>query len=103
LHAAGFYSNSDKRLKEDIKEYQPKNSILDLPVVEFKYKDTKQHTLGCIAQDLQEICPEIVNRDNKGFLTIEESKLTYLLLLELKKVKTETKELRNEIKKLKGE
>ena len=51
---------------------------------------------GCIAQDLQKICPEIVHEDADGYLSIEETKLVYLLLQEVK-------ELKKEIKALKGE
>lgn len=94
LNAPGFKSNSDRRLKENIKEFSPQKSILDLPVVEFDYKDTKKHTIGCIAQDLQEICPEIVSENANGFLSIEESKLVYLLLDEVKKLRAEVDQLK---------
>lgn len=89
VEATGFYAKSDKRLKENIKEFIPTKSILELPVVEFDYINTGNHQIGCLAQDLQEICPEIVNTDENGYLSINESKLVYLLLLELKKVKEE--------------
>ena len=69
-------------------------SILDLPVVEFDFKDTKKHTIGCIAQDLQQICPEIVSTDDEGYLSIEEGKLVYLLLDEVKKLRKELDELK---------
>ena len=102
IHAAGFHASSDRRLKENIKEFVPQKSILDLPVVEFDFKATKNHTIGCIAQDLQEICPELVATNDSGFLSIEESKLTYLLLIELKKLKKETEDLKAEIDTLKN-
>lgn len=102
IHAAGFHASSDRRLKENIKEFVPQKSILDLPVVEFDFKATKNHTIGCIAQDLQEICPELVATNDSGFLSIEESKLTYLLLIELKKLKKETEDLKAELDTLKN-
>lgn len=70
-------------------------SILDLPVVEFDYNTDNSHHIGCIAQDLQEICPEIVHENKYGYLTIEENKLVYLLLDEVKKLKQEIEELKN--------
>ena len=82
-----FYANSDKRLKENITPYISKKSILDLPVYEFDYLKTKEHTIGCLAQDLKEICPEIVNEGEDGYLSINESKLVYLLLEEVKQLK----------------
>jgi hypothetical protein len=94
ITAASFYATSDKRLKENIKEFTPKHSILELPVVEFDFKSSGDHQIGCLAQDLQEICPEVVSTDSEGYLSINESKLVYLLLLEVKKLKEEVNELR---------
>jgi hypothetical protein len=94
LNATGFKATSDRRLKENIKEFKPQSSILDLPIVEFDFKETKKHTIGCIAQDLQEICPEIVSKNEEGFLSIEENKLVYLLLDEVKKLRAEVNQLK---------
>ena len=96
VQAETFNATSDRRLKENIKTFESHKSILDLDVVEFDFKDTKQHTIGCIAQELQEICPEIVHENSDGYLTIEENKIVYLLLDEVKKLKEEIKELKGE-------
>ena len=84
-----FVATSDERLKENIKPFKSQKSILELPVVEFDFKEDGSHHIGCIAQDLQKICPEIVFEREDGYLTIEESKLVYLLLNEVKKLKEE--------------
>lgn len=89
ITATSFYATSDKRLKENIKEFIPQKSILDLPVVEFNFKKSGEHTIGCLAQDLQEICPQIVNENDNGYLSINESKIIYLLLDEVKKLRKE--------------
>ena len=94
LNSTGFNATSDKRLKENIKEFIPQKSILNLPIVEYDFIDTKRHDIGCLAQDLQEICPEIVSEDEKGFLSIEESKIVYLLLDEVKKLRAEVDQLK---------
>ena len=98
IQAKTFDAISDVRKKTAIQDYICKKSILDLPVKEFEFIDDETHTknIGCIAQDLQEICPEIVHEDKDGYLSIEETKLVYLLLQEVK-------ELKKEIKALKGE
>ena len=98
IQAKTFDAISDMRKKTAVQDYVCKNSILDLPIKEFEFIDDKTHTkhIGCIAQDLQEICPEIVHEDADGYLSIEETKLVYLLLQEVK-------ELKKEIKALKGE
>jgi hypothetical protein len=94
VYASAFYASSDKRLKDNIKEFIPTKSILDLPVVEFDFKKSKSHQIGCLAQDLQEICPELVTTNTDGYLSISENKLVYLLLLELKKVNSRVTELK---------
>ncbi len=96
--ACGFGTSSDFRLKQNIKSYKAEKSILDLDVKEFEYINDAAHKkhIGAIAQDVQEICPEIVYEDTNGYLNIEENKLVYLLL-------NEVKELKKEIKRLKGE
>jgi hypothetical protein len=94
VQATSFHATSDRRLKENIKEFIPQKSILDLPVVEFDFKETGTHHIGCIAQDLQEICPELVSERDDGYLKIEESKLVYLLIDEVKKLRKEVDELK---------
>ena len=98
ITASGFGTTSDIRLKQNIKPYKNKKSILDLDVKEFEYINDVEHKkyIGAIAQDVQEICPEIVYEDLDGYLSIDESKLVYLLL-------NEVKELKKEVKSLKGE
>lgn len=94
ISAQTVTATSDIRLKENIKDYICEKSILDLPIKEFDFKESKQHTIGCIAQDLKEICPEIVHENEEGFLTIEENKLVYLLIQEVKKLKEEIEKLK---------
>ena len=95
ITAKSFNALSDKRLKENIVEYSPNKSILDLPIYSYNFISDEKKTkkIGCLAQDLKEICPEIVKEDNKGYLSIEESKIIYLLLDEVKKLKKRVDEL----------
>lgn len=95
ITAQSFNAKSDKRLKENIEKYSPKQSVLDLPVYSYNFiKDTnKTQHIGCLAQDLQKICPEIVHEGDDGFLSIEENKIIYLLLDEVKKLKKRVDEL----------
>ena len=93
-----FNATSDKRLKENIKPFECKKSVLDLPIYTFNFKSDKEKNIhiGCLAQDLKEICPEIVHEDKDGYLSIEESKLVYLLLNEVKKLQKEVEDLEGE-------
>lgn len=98
IQAKTFDAVSDMRKKTAIQDYVCKNSILDLPIKEFEFIDDETHAknIGCIAQDLQKICPEIVHEDKDGYLSIEETKLVYLLLQEVKELKKELKTLKGE-------
>ena len=85
VSAGSFTATSDKRLKENICSYTCDKNILDLDVKKFDFIEGEKNQIGCLAQDLQEICPELVKEDENGYLSIYETKLVYLLLQELKK------------------
>ncbi len=94
VSAQNFTATSDARLKENIVDYLPKQSILDLPIYKYDFKQGSKHNIGCLAQDLKEICPEIVHEGEDGYLSIEETKIVYLLLLEVKKLRQELNDLK---------
>ena len=98
VHSTYFNATSDIRKKKDISTYEGDGDILSLPVYRFKYRDSTDNNerIGCMAQDLQLICPEIVHADEEGYLSIEESKIVYLLLEKMK-------DMQKEINALKGE
>lgn len=89
IEAARFNAKSDRRLKTNITEFKPERSILGLKVKKFDFIGGPKNQIGCIAQDLQAICPEIVSRQADGYLSIQESKLIYLLLEEVKQLRLE--------------
>lgn len=101
VKAESFIATSDKRLKENLIPYSASKSILELPVYTYNFiaDDTKTTHIGCIAQELQEICPELVKEDEKGYLSINESKIIYLLLDEVKKLKAEVSQLKLDCKR----
>lgn len=94
VHATSFNATSDARLKENFQSFISQKSILDLPIYKFDFIDGLKNQIGCKAQDLQEICPEIVNEGSDGYLSIQESKIVYLLLEEVKKLRAEIEELK---------
>ena len=87
-------TESDERLKYNIHNYYPVNSILDVPVKEFTYKKDNRTTIGFVAQDLQKYFPQLVKEGDQGYLMIDESKIVYLLLDEVKKLRRELDELK---------
>lgn len=100
VSAVSFTATSDRRLKENIESYVCDKSILDLDVKKFDFINGKKGQIGCIAQDLQEICPELVKEGEDGYLSIHESKLVYLLLQELKKQNNDIKELKAKLQEV---
>lgn len=95
INATMFNATSDARLKCNIEDYVFEKSILDLPIKRFEFIKDETHTkyIGCLAQDLQEICPEFVNENSDGTLSIQESKLVYALLQEVKELKEKVDQL----------
>jgi len=70
-NTAAFGSFSDARLKENIEPLPPQlNNILALKPSEFDYKDGSGHQIGFIAQEMQEIYPDVVGEDINNMLTI---------------------------------
>lgn len=100
-YSANNVNLSDERLKKDI---APAGSYLAkicaIPVKTFRYKDqeeTEDLTLGVIAQEVQQIAPELVSRDGFGlseedkqdYLSIYQTDLQYALMKALQELKAE--------------
>lgn len=66
-----FGTFSDQRLKENIEDLPNQlNSIISLRPVEFDYKNGSGHQIGFIAQEVQDIYPDLVNADAQGMLNL---------------------------------
>lgn len=98
LTAVSFYAASDERLKENIKPLKYNKSILDLPVYTYDYIDGQKNNIGCLAQDLQKLYPELVSQNSDGYLMVDNSKVVYLLLEEVKLLKKELNEIKTKLK-----
>lgn len=92
IEATFFNATSDKRLKENLRPVKVEKSILDLPIYKYDFINGPKDQIGCLAQDLKEVCPELVSENADGYLTIQETKLVYLLLEEVKKLKQKLEE-----------
>jgi hypothetical protein len=69
--AAAFGSYSDIRLKENITNLPSQlSNIMALRPVEFDWKDGNGHQIGFIAQEVQEVYPDLVGEDAEGMLTL---------------------------------
>ena len=95
IKGASFDTSSDARLKENLEPLERADGLLDMPLYEFDYREGGRHSMGCLAQDLRKIAPELVSEGEDGYLQVKESKLVYYLMLEVK-------ELRDRLAKLEG-
>lgn len=101
ITAQSFVALSDARLKQNFETFTPRASILELPIYKFDFINGETGQIGCKAQDLQELCPELVVTKEDGYLAIKESKLVYLLLDEVKKLNESFQKLKEENELLK--
>ncbi len=68
---ATFTTWSDRRLKENITDLPSQlSNVMSLRPVEFDYKDGSGHQIGFIAQEVQEVYPDIVSENSEGYLTV---------------------------------
>lgn len=105
IAAQGFYTSSDKNLKENIQslasyDYSKVENI-DFKTFNFKDDETKQKTYGVIAQDVQYAgLDEIVHRDDKGNLNVD---YISLLILKMASMESKIRALTNEVEGLREE
>lgn len=79
-----FYA-SDKRLKDDITLIdEPLSKVMSLDAIEFNWNDNQStytgHDIGLIAQQVEEVAPEIVETRKDGYKAIKYEKVNALLV-----------------------
>ncbi len=100
------FASSDKRLKENIK---PLDNALDkinkINGVEFDWKKLTEkeketihgntgHDVGVIAQEIEEVLPEVVQTRENGYKAVKYEKIVPLLIEAIKELKQEIEELK---------
>lgn len=90
-------SYSDKRLKTDIRSLD--NRGLLNPVV---YTKDNKRQIGFIAQDVQEVYPELITEDTNGYLSLNYQQLTAVLSSQINNLYSLIDELKLEISRLKN-
>ncbi len=94
LYASDFSQSSDKRLKKNIKPIEHKG-IEKLKPVSFEWKQSGKGVFyGFIAQDVQKHYPELVIKDEDGFLSIKQNSIIALLVKEVQNLKKEIERLK---------
>lgn len=88
---------SDKRLKENIVAIDNAlDKTLKLCGVYYNMIDdiNKVKKIGVLAQDIQEVLPEVVVENNEGILSVDYGKITALLIEAIKELKLEIDQLK---------
>jgi len=72
---------SDRRKKKNIK-YNPISSdkLDDINVVSFEYKGENENHIGFIAQEIEELYPQLVKKDEHGYLSVKYLEIIPLLI-----------------------
>jgi len=103
------FATSDLRLKTNIKSI--KNALIkvnSLNGITFNWnnlaegKDTELREVGIIAQEVNEVMPEVVTERDNGYLAVKYEKMVPLLIEAIKELSAKVDSLTEEINKLKN-
>ena len=108
LYASAFYAASDRRLKENIKDLDLNclDLVNNINLREFSWKADEEHkpVIGAIAQELRQVLPEKYVHEFIGgqetddeYLSINDSKLVYLLIGAIQEQQKEIESLKAKI------
>ena len=103
VSATNFNSLSDLSEKENIETLKNAVEMLaNIRGVRFTWKETGAPSLGVIAQELLQVAPELVTRNEEGVHTVNYSGLHAIIIEAMKDMHSELKQLRAEIENLKN-
>ena len=101
VSAGTVTSGSDISLKKNIFTItNALDKVCKLRGVEFDYKESGRHNIGVIAQEVEEVFPELVLGDDPK--TVAYGNLTAVLIEAVKELREEVSSLKQEINTLKG-
>lgn len=90
-------STSDIKLKENIHQIKdPLDKVMQINGVGFRWKDTKEEALGVIAQDIEEVLPELV-KENDHHKSVNYNGLIGVLIEAVKEQQRQILELKAQL------
>ena len=102
------YSSSDRRFKENIKNIpNALAKVLKIGGYEFDWISNVElhghegHDIGVIAQEIEEILPELVQTRESGYKAVKYDKLVALLIEGMKEQQVQIDNLKSEVENLK--
>ena len=95
MTAANFNSTSDSRRKENVLTITNALQKVDsLRGVNFDWIETGISATGVIAQEVENIIPEVVNTNEDGFKSVAYGNMVGLLVEAIKELKVEIEDLK---------
>lgn len=85
---------SDKKLKKNIKTLDG-SKVYEMRGVSFDRIDTNKASSGVIAQEIQQVAPELIDKSKDGTLGVAYGNLTGYLIEAIKELKAEIEELKS--------
>lgn len=96
-------ANSDESLKTNITHIDNAlGKVIDLRGVEFDYKETGDHSIGLIAQEVEEVLPDLVYESEDGIKSVAYQNIVAVLIEAVKEQQLQIELLKYEINALKG-
>jgi Chaperone of endosialidase len=90
-------STSDIKLKENIHSIDnPLDKVMQINGVGFRWKDTKENSFGVIAQDIEEVLPELV-KENDHHKSVNYNGLIGVLIEAVKEQQRQILELKAQL------
>ena len=103
VSATNFNSLSDLQEKENVETLKNAVEMLaSIRGVRFTWKETGASSLGVIAQELLQVAPELVTRNELGVHTVNYAGLNAILIEAMKDLHSQVQLLRTEIENLKN-
>ncbi len=106
VYTTGSYQSSDKKLKHKITSLQNSiNYLCQLNGYHYYWKDKERDQslqTGLIAQEVEKLFPELIQKDEKGFLSVNYVGLIPHLIEAIKDLKTENESLQSDISEIKS-
>ena len=96
-------ANSDESLKTNITDIDNAlGKVVNLRGVEFDYKKTGDHSIGLIAQEVEEVLPDLVYEDILGVKSVAYQNIVAVLIEAVKEQQIQIELLKYEINELKS-
>lgn len=89
---------SDIRVKENIKTIDNAlNKVKKLRGVEYNKIDSSEKSIGVIAQEIEDVIPQVVREDDKGMKSVAYGNITAVLIEAIKEQQKQIDELKNQL------